>query len=155
MSLKKIEQVKADKGFRLFDLIIYGAIAAIVVVLFIVIFVTRDTSPLRGISVRLGNNAVFEYDFENGKYSDYDENIVVINEDTDENLVITVYSDGGYNKISINKSGKVKVVEADCRHKDCKLPTITDNNTVIHCMTHSLIIEPYGFDVDNDIIIPK
>ena len=45
MSLKKIEQVKKDKGFRLFDLIIYGVIVLTVAVLFIVIFTTRDTDP--------------------------------------------------------------------------------------------------------------
>ena len=53
MSLKKIEQVKKDKGFKLFDLIIYGVVAVLVAVLFIVVFTTRDASPLTGVRIYL------------------------------------------------------------------------------------------------------
>ena len=51
MSLKKVRQTKADKGFKIWDLIVYGAIIALAVVLFIVVFTTRDTSPLSGIRI--------------------------------------------------------------------------------------------------------
>jgi len=44
MSLKKIQQVKKDKGFKIFDLIIYGIIILTVAVLFIAIFATRNTN---------------------------------------------------------------------------------------------------------------
>ena len=47
MSLKKVEQVKADKGFKIWDLIIYGVIAVTVAVLFIVIFATKDEAACR------------------------------------------------------------------------------------------------------------
>ena len=33
MSLKKIEQVKADKGFKIWDLVIYGVVLALTAVL--------------------------------------------------------------------------------------------------------------------------
>ncbi|MDE5666926.1 MAG: hypothetical protein K2I29_01655, partial [Clostridia bacterium] len=63
MSLKKIEQVKKDKGFRLFDLIIYGVIVLTVAVLFIVIFTTRDTDPLTGVRIFVDSQEVFSYEF--------------------------------------------------------------------------------------------
>ena len=49
MSLKKIEQVKADKGFKIFDLIVYAVIIVSVAVAFTVLFTVRDDSPLSGI----------------------------------------------------------------------------------------------------------
>ena len=51
MSLKKIEQVKEDKGFRLFDLIIYGIIVLTVAALFIAVFATRNTDTLTGVRI--------------------------------------------------------------------------------------------------------
>ena len=63
MSLKKIEQVKKDKGFKIFDLIIYGVIIITVAVLFIVVFTTRNTDPLTGIKVYVNSEIVFEYEF--------------------------------------------------------------------------------------------
>ena len=86
MSLKKVEQVKADKGFKIWDLIIYGAIAVIVAVLFITLFAVRDTSPLKGIRVVLGNEVVYEYDFENGKQISCNTQIVEITEDNEESV---------------------------------------------------------------------
>ena len=48
MSLKKVEAVKKEKGFKILDLIVYGIILAIVVVLFIVVFATKNTDALSG-----------------------------------------------------------------------------------------------------------
>ena len=43
MSLKKIEQVKKDRGFKIFDLIVYGAVIVAVIVSFVVIFTTKNS----------------------------------------------------------------------------------------------------------------
>ncbi len=69
MSLKKIEQVKADKGFKIFDLIVYAVIIVSVAVAFTVLFTVRDDSPLSGIRVYAKGAAVFEYTFSDGKYN--------------------------------------------------------------------------------------
>ena len=63
MSLKKVTQVKADKGFKLPDLIIYCALLVLVAVTFIVVFTTRDDSPLKGIRIYVKSEIVYEYDF--------------------------------------------------------------------------------------------
>ena len=63
MSLKKIEQVKADKGFKIWDLVIYGVVLALTAVLFVVIFTTRNTDPLTGVEITVRGEIVFEYEF--------------------------------------------------------------------------------------------
>ena len=155
MSLKKVEQVKADKGFKIWDLIMYGAIAAIVVVLFITLFAVRDTSPLKGIRVVLGNEVVYEYDFENGKQISCNTQIVEITDDNAESVSLKVKSgEEDYNYILITKSGSAKMTDANCDKRDCVYaPEIKDNSGVIYCSPHRLKIIPYDFDMDNGNII--
>ena len=56
MSLKKVAEVKKDRGFKIWDLIIYGTVLLLAAALFIAVFATRNTDPLSGvrISVRDG-----------------------------------------------------------------------------------------------------
>ena len=155
MALKKVEQVKADKGFKIWDLIIYGAIIVIVVVLFITIFAVRDTSPFKGIRVVLYSDVIYEYDFENGKEISCNAKYVEITENSDDKIVLRVnIGDGDYNCIQINKSGSVKMIEANCGKQDCVYtPELKDNNGVIYCSPHRLKIIPYDFNVDDGNII--
>ena len=59
MSLKKIEQVKRDRGFKIPDLIVYGAVIVAVIVSFVVIFTTKNSDPLTGIRVYSGAQFLF------------------------------------------------------------------------------------------------
>ncbi|MBD5632420.1 MAG: hypothetical protein HDP34_04245 [Clostridia bacterium] len=151
MSLKKVDEVKKDRGFKLFDLIIYGIVVLIVAVLFIVIFTTKNTDPLTGISIYRNAELVFEYEF-GGKpeYSD----MVEVQED-DKGLTVTVNADGEINVIYIDKSAKtVKMQDANCKGKDCLyFSAIDDNNKIIYCNPHRLRIEPLISDYDSPIII--
>lgn len=151
MSLKKIEQVKADKGFKIWDLIVYGAIIVLVVALFITVFAVRDTGPFKGIRVVFANDVIYEYDFENGKEVSRKSEFVETVEENGEKLVLkVVFPDGGYNVIRIDKSGSVKMTEANCGKKDCTfMPAIKDNNGFIYCSPHRLKIIPYDFDIDD------
>lgn len=155
MALKKVEQVKADKGFKIWDLIIYGAIIAIVVVLFIVIFATRNASPFKGIRIVINNDTIYEYDFENGKEVSRNSEYIQTVEENDNTLVLKADTgNGGYNVIQINKSGSVKITEANCGKRDCVYtPELKDNNGVIYCSPHRLKIIPYDFDVDDGNLI--
>ena len=144
MSLKKVEQVKADKGFRIWDLIIYGVIAVTVAVMLVVVFVTRDESPLTGVRVFVEGRAVFEYEFDGEPV--YSDTVTAeqVKEDA-KGLTVTVNcADGGWNVIYIDKSQKtVKVTEANCNGKQCAyFPAINDNNKLIYCNPHGLRIEP-------------
>ena len=152
MSLKKVDEVKADKGFKIWDLVIYGAIAALVVALFIALFETRDSSPLKGIQISVKGEVVYEYDFEKGEVSRAD----CVQTQSEEGSLITlrVEAGGGYNIIEVNKNGWVRVTDADCSSKDCVYtPKITDSGGIIYCHPHALRIIPYDYDIDNGTLI--
>lgn len=152
MSLKKIEQVKADKGFKIADLFIYGAVLVLVVALFIAVFLIRDNSPLTGIRIYVANRVVYEYDFSEGQIScDY---ACVQVEEGAGKLTLTISANGGYNSVEIDKSGKVKVTSADCGKRDCVYtPALSDKSGIIYCSPHQLKIVPYDYDLDGGTII--
>ena len=146
MALKKIEQVKKDRGFRLFDIIIYGAVLVLVAVLFIVVFTTRNTNPLTGVKVTYKAQIVFEYDFEAGiRKSDG----IEVDEDSD-GITITINTQNDYNVIYINKSKRtVKMKEANCKGKQCLyFAEMKNNSGCIICEPHGIMIEPLISDFD-------
>ena len=156
MSLKKIEQVKQDKGFKIFDLIIYGVILITVAVLFIVIFTTRNTDPLTGIRVYVKSELVFEYEFgvtESAEAGIKSELITV--KEKDGAIKITVKDGSHSNVFEIDKSKKsVKMVKANCNGKQCLYFPIMDNNSkFIYCSPHQVRIEPYIKTYDSPNII--
>ena len=146
MSLKKIEQVKADKGFKIFDLIVYAVIIVSVAVAFTVLFTVRDDSPLSGIRVYAKGAAVFEYTFSDGKYKILGDAADIEVDDGDGILAVKITTDAGFNEIEINKSGRVKVTDADCKNKDCVYSLeIKDNSGIIFCSPHGLRVVPYNY----------
>ena len=147
MALKKIEQVKKDRGFKLFDIIIYGAVILLVVVLFIVLFTTRDTSSLTGVKVTVKAQVVFEYEFDSGIKTLSDQ--IEIAED-ENGITLTIRSKDDLNVIYINKTKKtVKMKEANCKGKQCLyFSEIKNNSGGIICEPHGIIIEPLKSDFD-------
>lgn len=154
MSLKKVEQVKADKGFKVLDLIIYAAIAAIVAALIIVLAVTRDKNPLQGIRIRVENRVVFECNFDEGTYGALTDDGTITYEEpkNGEILIVTVHTESGYNVVRIDLEQRiVRVTDADCRRNDCIYSTlnptaqIKDNNSMIYCLPHAVMIEPLEY----------
>ena len=150
MSLKKIEQVKKDRGFKLFDIIIYGAVILIVVVLFIVLFTTRDTSSLTGVSISVKGKVVFEYEF--GESPQYSGEVTV--EEDGNGITVTIISDGDKNVIYIDKAkNTAKMIEANCKGKHCMyFAEMNDNSDFIYCSPHGVKVEPLYKDLDNPII---
>lgn len=156
MSLKKIEQVKKSGGFKIWDLIVYGVIAAIIVVVFIAVFSTRDTASLNGIKVTVQGNDVFKYNFESKEIDYIDENTVTVLSEDGNVIEVKVECGGGYNVITVNKDGSVKMKEADCSkfHPDCVyMAEIKDNSGFIYCMPHGLRIESYKFEPNKDVLM--
>lgn len=150
MSLKKIEQVKKDRGFKIFDLIIYGAVVLAVAVLFIVLFATRDDSKLDGIKISVRAEVVFEYEFgSQPKYADWLE----VSEDSD-GITVTIQTDDGKNVVFIDKNkNTAKMTEADCKGKECMyFEAMQDNSDFIYCSPHGVKVEPLHRDLDNPLI---
>lgn len=151
MALKKIEQTKQDKWFRLFDLIIYGAIIVAVVVLFIVLFTTRDTSSLTGVRITVKSEVVFEYEF--GKeYRKLSDNIEV--EEDKNGITVTIRSGDDFNEVYIDLDKKTaKMSGANCRGKHCLYFSAMENNSqFITCSPHSVKIEPLFRNLDDPVI---
>lgn len=155
MAIKKIEQIKEGKFFRIWDIVAYGVIVAVTVALFLGIFLSRDKSPTDGIKISYNGVQVFTYDYSSNEYEIVAaENIEIVSDDS-RTLTFVFYTRGkrGYNKIVIDKIEKsVKVVDADCStHKDCVYtPALADNSSIISCPPHSMLIEPLVRSTDND-----
>ena len=153
MSLKKIQQVKKDRGFALFDLIIYGVLIAVVAALFVGVFTAFNREPLTGVRVSVRAEAVFEFTF-GGQLSVLSED-VTYDEDS-KGITVTVQSDDGFNVIYIDKQNRsVKMKQADCNGRQCLFfRAMTDNSQFIYCNPHAIKIEPIDRDLDSpDIII--
>lgn len=151
MSLKKAEQLKGDKGFKRWDLIIYAALAALIVAAAIGGAATANNSPLTGIRISVGDDTVFEYYFGNNSYKVYDGCVEVTENGGSLSLYITC--GGGYNVVEIGE-GKVRVTQADCFSKTCvKTPDIEDNSSFIYCSAHNLKIQPIDFEPKKEVPI--
>lgn len=155
MSLKKIEQVKKDKGYKLFDLIIYGVVLAVAAATLIAVFATRNTDPLSGVRVFVNAEQIFEYEFGGTPvFSDKGEATVEV-EETDGGITLTVRTaGGGLNVVYIDKNKKsVKMTEANCKGGQCKyFPEMTDNSGFIFCSPHGVKVEPLTKNLDGDTI---
>ena len=152
MALKKIEQVKKDRGFRLFDIIIYGAVIVIVVVLFIVLFTTRNTGSLSGIRITAKAQVVFEYDFGEDRTLLVADGVTY--EKAGSSITVTIVSDGDKNVVLINTDKKTaKMIEANCKGKQCMyFAEMNDNSDFIYCSPHGLMVEPLFQDLDEPYI---
>lgn len=155
MSLAKINGVKADKGFKIWDLIIYAAIAAVIVALFITFAIVPDKSAASDITVYYKNQAVYTYSFETLTGTIIDGSHIEETEETEEGLTLTFYGadQKQTNVIYIDKNEKsVNVTEANCStRKDCvHMDKITDKSNVIICSPHNMKIQPNGYEIDPD-----
>ena len=157
MSLKKVEQVKRSKWFRLWDLLIYGIIAAAIVALILVFTLTGRGGKLDGINISYKGEKVFTYSFSGGGYEIFSEGNIEINADSADRLELTFYTNGksGYNTILIDKKNKsVKVTASNCSwHKDCVYTAALDNDrsVPILCTPHALSISPIKIYDDGTI----
>ncbi len=143
MSFKKVEEVKRDKGFRIYDLIIYGVILLAVAVAFAAVFLSRDKGGIKGFSVYSGGDLIYSYSFSDGETVCGEG----VESSTDGDILKLEISTagGGVNTVEADLKNKtVRVTEANCSNrKDCvHTPAIRDNSGVIYCMPHSLKITP-------------
>lgn len=162
MSLKKVEQVKKDRFFRIWDILVYGIIAAVIVALFLAVTLTSDKSTLEGIEVYYNNNLAFTYDFAEDKLDITLEDNIAVEENGARTLKILFCTDDGslaehtdYNLIEINKSERtVSVTESDCSNrKDCVYTAAIKNSSgLIVCTPHRLRIMPADYKDDGQTL---
>lgn len=152
MSMQKIEQVKKDKGFKIFDLVIYGVICLAITAAFLLFHFLSDRSELDGIRVLYNSAVIYEYDFENGEIRTSDNITKTQNGDL---ITLTITVGEGYNILEINtKEGTATITDADCNSKSCvHMPSMTNNSNTIICQTHYLVITPLVRVDDGNIIM--
>ena len=157
MSLKKIEQVKAGKWFKIWDLLVYGLLVGVIVALVLAFAFVGKGGKLDGITISYKGEQVFTYSFTESKYEIIKADNIEVKDDGDECLTLTFYTEGksGYNAIEINKKEKsVKVTASDCStHKDCVYtPALSGSRSVpILCTPHALSISPLTIYDDGTI----
>lgn len=145
MSLKKVQELRKSKLFRPADILLFGVLLLMIVILFVALFF-RDRGEISGIEIFYREECIFTY--EGGDYritAGYEDHVIV---EEGESLLITVYTEdgSGYNEIVIEKSGKSYVREANCSaHKDCVYtPAVEHTGDVIVCVPHHLKICALG-----------
>jgi hypothetical protein len=158
MSIKKVEEVKADKGFKIWDLIVYGVIIVIIAALFLTFFFINKNNSDDGIQVMYRGNVVFVYYYDNDECSSVKSNYITITQNNSSTIKLKfVTSDKkGYNIIKIDKKNKkVSVTDANCStHKDCVYtPDFMLKQGGISCVPHNLLIQPVGYVEEDDGIV--
>ena len=157
MSLKKIEQVKNSKWFRIWDLVVFGVIIITSVALILAFTLGRDKSKLGGFSVSFRGETVLTYEFGSDKPpSVLNAEYIEVKEEKGGFTVRFTNGDGGYNIIYVDTAARtVDVTDSNCSpHKDCVYTAKLKSNSSlpIICTVHGLTVSPLKF-VDNGNII--
>ncbi len=143
MSRKTIENIKTNKPFMWWDILVYVLLALLVVGLFWGIVWSKDNDKISAVEFVQNDRIILTYDFGTDTFQSNAQNVKI--DATSHGYMVTVTSqDGkGFNKVAINIYDRsVDVVDADCsRSKECvHSRAITNNTASIICMPHSLII---------------
>ncbi len=153
MSLERVEEVKKRRPFSLWDILVYGVLAAFILILFVVFVFTADRSPISGIKIIYGGETVYSYAF------DGDEEIAsgwtdkIATEKNGEEYFVTLKTEKGFNTLVIDLAKKsAKMRDTDCsRHKDCLyMAEVAAKNGVIVCVPHGLKILALDGEEDFD-----
>lgn len=142
--------------FRKADLIIYAALAAVVVFLLVFFVFLPISKPVNGFIVSVKGKTCLTYRFQNDLLTveaEFESNVDV--KEVDGGYQIIVYHDhekSSFNHIFIDVKNKTaKVTESSCSvSKDCVHSPSISSSGVIYCAPHTLKIVP----IDSDGFIP-
>ncbi len=150
MSLRKVEQLRADRGFKIWDIAVYAALVIVILALFAVFVFPKKNTPLTSIKITKGFGlepvTVCTYSFVLDSLEVAEPEVITVEENTAALIRLTFHGDGEgeYNTIVIDKSAvSVKVTSANCPALNCVYTAaITSNaSSPIICSTHQMIIQ--------------
>lgn len=126
----------AKKPFKKWDLIIYGIIIIVAIVLFAVVF-ANTKNPDYSFEVTVDGSKVMVIDLEKSNYLIYDKTIVK----TDDGNNFLISSHLGFNLLVVNWEEKsLKITDTDCGlSKECTHMNYKDG--IIICAPHKLVIK--------------
>ena len=149
MSVKDVKNVRGGKPFRPADIIVYVALAAVIVALLLAFVFLRDDAEAAEIYADCGDERVFSYSFSAGRLTVSDAFADRVDtEEEDGALVVTFWADEErthYNEIVIG-DGEAYVRDPNCSARpDCvHMAAITDSGGIIVCVPHELKLYASG-----------
>ncbi|MHB1314447.1 MAG: NusG domain II-containing protein [Christensenellales bacterium] len=165
MNTARAEQIKVQKAFIKWDIIVYVLLFVIIISLFWVFRLNADHSFLTGLEVyyedkTAGEVLIFSYDYTSDEYRIHElfKDKIQVESTPDGYTVKILYGDSGYNLLHILHSGEAFISDANCSsRKDCVgFEHITKGNMVIICVPHHLKIlgigSPGDMPEDNPMI---
>ena len=177
-ALQRVNAVSKNKTFKVTDIAVYGVLAAVIVVLFVVfVFTDSTTDALEQFYITDDTTGKVIYTFDFSKFSD-DEYDGVVNESW-ENGTISVNRMNGDVYITVRRSDmegdhynmvvakqvrkdngekyfEVTVAEANCSsYADCvhSFFPITSSNRTIVCLPHRITVVGYNSNGSDSVVI--
>lgn len=146
------EQIKSNKPFKIWDLVLYCPILVLVLALLFafVIFPADSAVESTGFKIILNDKEVFVFDYSTRTYSLDPESIdqIIVEDLSGGFCIVKVISDknsGAFNTVTANiEKHMVSVTESNCSEsKECvHTPDIKDSHGVIVCAPHKLKVVP-------------
>ncbi len=138
------QSIKESKPFFKKDLIVY--LLVILLTISFIVIVNITSTPNDKVECLYNGQKVFDYDFavNNLKLYSVDGVTVIQNTDGDALYLTLTYSDGGFNKVKLDKKQKsASVSESNCSHsKDCvHSPAIVKSGQSVICVPHGLVLK--------------
>lgn len=157
MSQKKISQVILDKGFRFFDIVVYGCIILMTIIFFCVFVFFKGEKHFDGIQILYRGECIFTYEFASDHYVILADDFIEIISKDQLCFEVKIYSaENEYNIICIDKQHEcVYMLDANCSfRKDCvHMNALSCDNLVpISCVPHAILIVALDYTVDNGTI---
>lgn len=146
MSLERIRAVKADKGFKRGDIVVYSLILCLFLAVLFGVICGIGSEELRGFEIYYGNEKMYSYSFEEDKGAVYSDKITVLSDDG-AGLKLRFENGEEFNEIYADKGKRsVYVTDANCSsRKDCAhTQAIDGGGKIIVCVPHELKIVPLG-----------
>ena len=150
--MSRIEEIKKRKPFALWDLLIYGILIAVILLLFGIFVFSGSGKAASGIQImNFNGKVIYTYEYAAGKGEITEEWKERIEEKEEDGvLYVTVYHDDAkeeFNILAIDLNKKTAVMhDANCSfRKDCtKMNKITSERNVILCIPYNLKICALG-----------
>lgn len=143
---KSLTEIKKSKPFYFNDLILYFALAILIILFFIAAILKSESDTLRGFYIIYNNQIIAEYDFTsdklkiNGEYTDY-----LYQNDDGIYFYPNKDNHGEYNLIvADNKAKTVRVTASTCAGHDCERQVLSSSGGFIYCAPHNLKITAMG-----------
>lgn len=138
------QSIKESKPFFKKDLIVYLLVILLTVSFIVIVNIT--STPNDKVECLYNGQKVFDYDFAVNNLKLYSVDGVTVTQNTDgDALYLTLtYSDGGFNKVKLDKKQKsASVSESNCsQSKDCvHSPAIVKSGQSVICVPHGLVLK--------------